>query len=83
MLIVKPDSNRLSFVRRTCSAHFLEKSIYVHLVVRCRYCQQGIVAVGLITGHILLVLNGEIISTKEVTVPSFAFSSNLSYKYLF
>ncbi|KAM3720541.1 Pre-rRNA-processing protein [Dirofilaria immitis] len=31
-----------------------------------RYGPQGLIAVGLITGHILIILNGEIISTNEV-----------------
>ncbi|CAG9540050.1 unnamed protein product [Cercopithifilaria johnstoni] len=50
---------------------FWQRRITDHLVLSScptvlRYGPQGLIAVGLITGHILIILNGEIISTNEV-----------------
>uniref|UniRef100_A0A0R3S151 WD_REPEATS_REGION domain-containing protein n=1 Tax=Elaeophora elaphi TaxID=1147741 RepID=A0A0R3S151_9BILA len=50
---------------------FWQRRVTDHLVLTScptvlRYGPQGLIAVGLITGHILIVLNGEIISTNEV-----------------
>uniref|UniRef100_A0A1I7V789 CNH domain-containing protein n=1 Tax=Loa loa TaxID=7209 RepID=A0A1I7V789_LOALO len=52
---------------------FWQRRMIDHLVLSScptilRYGPQGLIAVGLITGHILIIQNGEIISTNEVSM---------------